>query len=303
MKFEDILDEHPLILSECAVSERLRRFPEIGLHPALFNTPLIYDEIGRHRLEEVYRSYLTVAREAALPILLCAPTWRVDKARIEAAGVPLSINRDAVRFMSGLKEQNGSAALQITAGALIAPANDCYSPDAALTRRQAAEYHAWQIDELIEAEAEVIVAQTMPALSESLGMADRLGSTGTPYIMSFVIDRNGKVLDSTPLAEAIVRMDQEVAVPPTGYMVNCVYPTFINSDSQPQSLFKRLVGIQANASSLDHQQLDGAETVIRDPLEGWTNHMVRLNQEFGVKILGGCCGTDDTYLRSIVESL
>jgi len=285
------------------VSERLRRFPEISLHPTLFNTPLIYDEHSRHRLEEVYQSYLAVAREARLPILLCAPTWRVDRDRIDAAGVPLSINRDAVGFMFELKEKHRSEGLQITAGALLAPGNDCYSPDAALTRQQAAEFHAWQIEELIEAEAEVIIAQTMPALSESLGMADRLGSTGTPYIISFVIDRNGLVLDSTPLAEAVERMDQEVALPPLGYMVNCVYPTFINADSQPAALFRRLLGIQANASSLDHQQLDGAETVIQDPLEDWTNHMVRINQEFGVKILGGCCGTDDTYLRSIVASL
>jgi methionine synthase I (cobalamin-dependent) len=29
--------------------------------------------------------------------------------------------------------------------------------------------------------------------------------------------------------------------------------------------------------------------------------MLRLNTEFGVKILGGCCGTDDTYLQYLVD--
>jgi hypothetical protein len=36
-----------------------------------------------------------------------------------------------------------------------------------LGRSQAAEFHAWQIDELVEADTEVIIAQTMPAISES----------------------------------------------------------------------------------------------------------------------------------------
>lgn len=303
MGFRDILHEQPVILTECAVSERLRRFADISLHPTLFNTPLIYDQNGRNRLEQVYRSYLAVAREAGLPILLCAPTWRVDRDRIDEAGVPESINRDAVSFMQELKERHGSENLQISAGALIAPRNDCYSPDAALSRQQAAEFHAWQIEELLEAEAEVVIAQTMPALGESLGMADRLAAAGRPYMISFVIDRNGMVLDGTPLAEAIKRLDQEVAAAPLGYMVNCVYPTFVNADSQPPELFKRLTGIQANASSRDHQELDGAETAIQDPLEDWTAHMVKLNRAHGMKILGGCCGTDDNHLRSIARSL
>jgi homocysteine S-methyltransferase len=303
MGFKEILYEQPLILSECAVSERLRRFADISLHPTLFNTPLIYDQNGRNRLAEVYRSYMAVAHEAGLPILLCAPTWRVDRDRVDEAGVPVSINRDAVRFMRELKKNHGSENLHMNAGALLAPRNDCYSPDAALSRQQAAEFHAWQIGELIEAEAEVVIAQTMPALSESLGMADRLASAGRPYIISFVINRNGLVLDGTPLAEAIERVDQEVAAAPLGYMVNCVYPTFVNADSQPPELFKRLIGIQANASSLDHQQLDGSETAIQDPLEDWTAHMVKLNRNHSMKILGGCCGTDDTYLRSITQSL
>jgi methionine synthase I (cobalamin-dependent) len=39
----------------------------------------------------------------------------------------------------------------------------------------------------------------------------------------------------------------------------------------------------------------------RDDLEAWTEEMLRLNREYGVKILGGCCGTDDTYLLSLAE--
>jgi len=298
-----LLTDSPLILTECAISERLRRRPGIELHPILFNTPLIYEKKGRTALEEIYQSYRQVARRWNLPVILCAPTWRVDKDRIDQAGAPASVNQDAVAFMKRFKKGNTSVDSPISVGALLAPKNDCYTPEAALSRHRSADFHAWQIDQLVEADAELIIAQTMPAITESLGMADRLGACGKPYIISFVINRFGAVLDGTPLAEAIDRIDQSVPSPPAGYMVNCVYPTFLQADDQVPELFQRLIGIQANASSKDHDQLDGSEKLQRDPLPDWSRHMGRLHKEHGVKILGGCCGTDHRYLRSLVESL
>ncbi len=89
-----------------------------------------------------------MAREANFPLLLCAPTWRVDRVRIEEAAAPQSINHDAVEFMRGLRDRYSSVASPIIAGALLAPRNDCYSPEAALGREESAEVHGWQIDQL-----------------------------------------------------------------------------------------------------------------------------------------------------------
>lgn len=303
MTFSKLLTGSPLILTECAISERLRRRPDVTIHPILFNAPLIYETNGGKRLEEIYDSYLKVAKEANLPILLCAPTWRVDKKRVYEAGAPPSINRDAVAFMKRFTVRHTSDDPEVITGALLAPKNDCYSPGSALERSQAAAFHSWQIDELIEADAEVIIAQTMPSVGESLGMADRLALYDTPYIISFVINRFGRVLDGTPLAEAIDRIDQAVVKPPAGYMVNCVYPTFLDGENQSPDFFTRLIGIQANASSKDHDQLDGSEHIQQDPLPDWGQNMIQLHSRYGVKILGGCCGTDHRYLRYLTELL
>ncbi|MBW1635815.1 MAG: homocysteine S-methyltransferase family protein [Deltaproteobacteria bacterium] len=303
MSFDRIINEQSLILTECAISERLRRQTDIESHPLLFNTPLIYDENGRKRLEEVYFSYFEVAEEAGLPLLLCAPTWRIDRERVLEADASLTINRDAVAFMEEFKTRHSSNRCRIITGSLLAPKNDCYSPEYALGRKKAAEFHSWQIDELLRTEVEVIIAQTMPAVSEALGMCDRLSASGKPYIISFVINRFGRVLDGTPLAEAMDTIDQSVTSPPAGYMVNCVYPTFLNARDQSLDFFKRLIGIQANASSKDHDQLDGSELLLQDPLPDWGGNMARLHREYGVKILGGCCGTDHTYLRYLMELL
>ena len=226
MTFLKLLEASSLMLTECAICERLRRMPGIELHPLLFNTPLIYDPVGRERLEEIYLSYRRVAEGAKLPILLCAPTWRVDRERIKMAGLQPSINRDAVAYMQLFKTHHQAEDSAIVVGALLAPRNDCYSPALGLSRSQSAEFHGWQIAELAGADAEVIIAQTIPSVSESLGMSDRLALSGKPYIISFVINRFGRVLDGTPLAEAIDRVDQAIVSPPAGYMVNCVLPDF-----------------------------------------------------------------------------
>ncbi len=302
MNIVSTIESSKLILTECAISERLRRRTDIKLHPILFNTPLIYDSKGRKYLQEIYGGYREIALQAGLPILLCAPTWRVDQERIRSAGFDPCIIKDAVGFMKELETHWQHEDSPLFIGALIAPKNDCYSPDAALSREESAAYHSWQVSELAEADVAVIIAQTIPSIGEALGMADVLGKTNIPYIISFVADRHGCVLDTTPLPEAIDTIDNEVTNPPTGYMVNCVYPTFLCASQQSPGFFKRMIGIQANASSKDHDQLDNSESLQQDPLADWARQMLDLNRKFGVKILGGCCGTDDNYLRYLTEA-
>ena len=303
MNFTEILAKSSLILTECAISERLKRFSGITLHPQLFNTPLIYDTTGRKELEKIYHSYREVAEKARIPILLCAPTWRIDQQQTALAGAKASINADAVAFMKNLEKKWQDPVSPMFTGALIAPKNDCYSPEVGLDRAESSLFHSWQIGQLVEAEVAVIIAQTMPAIDEALGMADVLATSQTPYILSFVIGSDANLLDGTPLWEAIQIIDNEVPKPPDGYMINCVYPTFLHADKQPPALFQRLIGIQANASSKNHQQLDGASMLQQDPLADWGTNMLILHHRFGIKILGGCCGTDHTYLQFLVDNL
>lgn len=267
----------------------------------LFNTPLIYHDPGRRKMEEIYHQYRETAEKAALPILLCAPTWRVDKMRIAEAGFDRSILLDAVGFMRDLQKKWWNPDSEIFIGGLTGPKNDCYKAEQALGPDAAYDYHAWQIELLAEAGVDCLVAQTMPAVSEALGMARAIAQSAIPAIISFVIDRQARVLDGTPLIDAIRRLDDSLPIAPLGYMVNCVYPTFLCAEKQPRGLFDRLIGIQANSSSLDHSQLDGSAVLHRDDLHHWGDNMLRLNSEYGLKILGGCCGTDNTYLQYLVD--
>ena len=110
------------------------------------------------------------------------------------------------------------------------------------------------------------------------------------------------MLDGNSLDEAIELIDSSTKQQPLGYMVNCAHPTFLNAATQPPSLYDRLIGYQANASSLDHANLDSAEQLHQDEIPAWGNEMLTLNHKYGVKILGGCCGTGVEHLKYLVTN-
>ncbi len=298
----DLLARHDLILMEAAVVERLRRNPGVSLHPVLEHALLIYDRNGRGQLQTIYYDYITVAKEAGLPLLLCTPTWRANKERLKRTGVSQDVNYYSVRFMQSIREEQGDFSDMIRIGGFVGCKNDCYKPEEGLSTKEAEEFHSWQINQLAKAEPDFLMAGTLPNINEARGIVRAMQRTGTPYIISFVINRKGHLLDGTSLAEAVNSIDEETEYPPLCYMVNCSYPTFLNAQKQPLELFTRLLGFQANASDLDHSELNGSARLHAVDIADWGNEMLTLNRNHGIRILGGCCGTDGRHLRYLAKS-
>jgi hypothetical protein len=61
MNFEDAVANAPVILTEGAVIERLRRDPAVDLDPHIANAGLIYNQIGRNTMAGIYRQYIDIA--------------------------------------------------------------------------------------------------------------------------------------------------------------------------------------------------------------------------------------------------
>jgi S-methylmethionine-dependent homocysteine/selenocysteine methylase len=261
----------------------------------------VQEEAGRRALSEVYQSYVDVARVASLPLLLCAPTWRANEERVREAAASADINSQAVGFMGRFRTGADVAGSSIRIGGVIGCRNDCYRPDEALSPTESEAFHSWQIDRLSAAGVDFLLASTLPEVGEAIGIARAMSATDTPFIINFVINRHACVLDGTPLHEAVRIVDESVQRRPLGFMVGCSHPSFLDPGKQPSSLFTRLVGFQGNASSLDHADLDGQDQVQVDDVSDWAREMLMLNDRFGVKILGGCCGTGVDHLRRLVE--
>ncbi len=302
MHIGTLLASNDLILAEAAIVEPLRRSNMVQLHPTLVHALLIYDEAGQRELSHLYDAYISVAHRAGVPILICTPTWRANKQRLSEAKLSTDVNRDAVSFLRKLRNKWSSWEENILIGAVVGCKNDCYEPAEGLSSQEAYDFHSWQLNKFAKAGVDFLIAETLPSLPEAKGIAQAMSDTGIPYFISFVINRNGRILDGNTLQSAFNEIDSVCDTPPTGFMVNCSHPSFLNADKQPGSLFSRLAGYLANASSLDQSELDGAESLEVDNISDWGDRMLELNRRYGVRILGGCCGTNAQHLQYLVDN-
>lgn len=309
MTFKEAVSFYPHIITEGSIIERLKREFNYPLDNLLSNALMIYDEDGKSLLEKIYREYLDVAESSDLPTMLLTPTWRTNKERTKNAKVDMNtINTDAFVFVDNIRKSYGNLSEKIFIGGLTGCKGDAYKPEEALNEYEAYHFHKEQMQILAVAGVDFLLASTLPALTEAIGIAKAMSETKKDYVISFVIRDNGKLLDGTLLTDAIKIIDDSVSTPPFFYLTNCIHPdvlqkSFLNLKVEDDILRKRLFGIQANASSKSPEELDTLENLDADSPANWAHGMVELNKKYNLKILGGCCGTDARFISSIVDLL
>jgi homocysteine S-methyltransferase len=300
--FSTCLRTAPLILTGGSMYERLRRRPDVTYDPDIAHSALVYDDAAREVVEEVHAEYCAVARRHALPMLVSASTWRASSARVaRSRHATRAVNQDNVAFVRELTARwtDASAPLFVVGG--LGPSGNAYRPEEALDAEAAARFHAEQVDALVAAAPDLLMAATLPAVSEARGIARLLGDAGLPYLVSFVVRDTGTLLDGTPLGEAMDRIDQECARPPDGYFVNCVHPQVLSSclDAAGPAIAARVVGLRANTSTLRPEELDDAEELITQAPDELARHMLAARTAHGLTVVGGCCGTGTDHIEQM----
>jgi homocysteine S-methyltransferase len=296
-RFEEVLARSAVVIAEGAVIERLRRNPECRLDEHVAHAAFPYSAGPARILAGIYREYLDIGKQYGLPMLCFSPTWRANPERLRAAGLAGDVNAGGVAFVRRLL----SGRVNVFTGGLMGCYGDAYIPEQALSAAEAARFHAFQANALARAGCDFLCAATMPAASEALGIAAAMARTGAPYMVSFIVTPDGALLDGTPMAEAIACIDRSVSPAPLGYLVNCVHPSIMAAALErcdPASR-SRILGLQANTSSKSPRQLEGLPDLETEDPESFADAMAELHSRFGLRILGGCCGTDASHIRSL----
>lgn len=305
MEFAERLKSEPVFLAEGAIGTRLiyefkREMPDFAefIH--------LYDPAGRADLIAIYRSYMEIAAEYDLPMLVSAITWRAHpeglaRQGFDAPGDLARVNGDAVAIIRDLRRELRLEHNIYIAG-VIGPRFDGYDPAGAPDAATAEAYHLPQAQVLAASGVDVLSARTFTSMGELLGVARAFAATGLPYVLAPVIDAGGHLRDGTPLAEAVARIDAEVRRPPLHFFIGCVHPAHIvaaaNGMSWPAS--DRVHGLHGNASALSHDELDKLDHLDTGDPEDFADRMVDLHGR-GVKLLGGCCGTDVAHIRAVAR--
>ncbi|NJO91666.1 MAG: homocysteine S-methyltransferase family protein [Chloroflexia bacterium] len=91
-------------------------------------------------------------------------------------------------------------------------------------------------------------------------------------------------------------------------MANCIHPSNLirallveQNFNHPQ--INRFLGIQSNTSALSPEELNGCGFLHQDDFDNIISEMLILRKDFNLKIFGGCCGTNDTFIAKLAEKL
>ena len=303
--FSEAVRSAPILLTEGAVVERLRREYCLPLDAESLHAAFIYDDRRRSILKQIYSDYIELLKPTGVPFLLFTPTWRATGERLANEGLDARmVNRDNVRLLLELRSEHPDAEARMYVGGLMGCRGDAYRPEEALSEDDAFAFHRVQAESLMNGGVDFLFASTLPALSEAIGIARVYATLTSDYILSFIVRPDGTLLDGTPLHEALSLIDALVSPPPLAYMVNCVHPNvFRSAMNHPfhSSAYvrSRILGLQANTSERTPEELDGLDSL--DTVEGlpFAHAMNSLRASTGIRILGGCCGTDVRHISAL----
>jgi len=307
--FTACFNSSPFILTEGAIVERLKKEYGIKLDENIVHGGLIYDDKEADILKSIYKQYIDIAVKYHLPIMIMAPTRRTNKERINRSiYCDKDIIGDNVKFLSEIRNSYQVYKDKIYIGGLMGCKGDAYNHGEALSTEEGCEFHLWQAEQFKKAGVDYLFAGIMPALSEAIGMAKAMEITELPYIISFMIRNNGRLLDGTTINDAIKAIDEATYTNPLCYMVNCIHPSILNKalsslPNQTELVGKRFAGIQANASPLSPEELDNCCELKSDEPVQLINSMEELRVHMQIKIFGGCCGTDNRHIEELAKRM
>lgn len=271
--------------------------------PLFATFPLLEDRAGRETLRRYFEPFLALAGRHAVPFVLGTVTWRANPDWGRRLGYELpaleAANHAAVTFA---RELAADASEVIISGGL-GPRGDGYTIGQRMSAAEADDYHSWQVGVLAEAGVDRVTATTMTYVEEAIGAVRAAAAVELPVVVSFTVETDGHLPDATTLADAIARTDEATEGAADFFMVNCAHPAHIAAGLDGAPELGRLGGFRFNASRLSHAELDAADQLDEGDPASLAQDAAALRSELdGVRMLGGCCGTDIRLVEALLTA-
>lgn len=281
-----------LILDGATGTELNRRGVDTGL--PLWSANALMNDRDAKTLQQIHEDYLRAGAD-----IITTNTFRTHRRALTPSG-----NADRAFYLTCKAMYIARAAItkvnsdspKFIAGS-ISTLEDCYRPDLVPPGDELRSEHSERIHHLIECGVDLILIETINTIREAVFMAKLATITGTPVVVSFVCDRDGKILSGETLTEAA---DQLLPLGISAIGVNCG-PT--------PNLAKPLAELQTVCGK-DFPLIAYGNIGYADEEVGWINtdsenpkayceHAIH----WPVKIVGGCCGTTPEHIAELWSAL
>jgi len=271
--------------------------------PGFASFPLLEAAETRRLLAEQMERLVELAGAVQMGCILDTPTWMANSDRAAPLGYDanrlIEVNRDAVVLMETVRTAAGRE--DVLLSACIGPRQDPYADTTGMTVDEARIYHTPQLETFKETSVDFATAYTFNRIGEAAGCILAAKDVGLPIAMSLVVETDGRLDDGTPLVEAIEQIDKRSDGAAEYFMVNCAHPTHFQN---ALGAHPRLMGVVANASTCSHAELDEATTLDDGDPETLGREIADIfRRNPGLKVFGGCCGTDMRHMSLMARAL
>jgi methionine synthase I (cobalamin-dependent) len=282
------LQSKRLILDGATGTELNRRGVDTGL--PLWSANALMNDRDAGILQQIHEDYLNAGAD-----IITTNTFRSHRRALAPSGNAdraLELTRRAVDISRAAISHLKSDTPKFVAGS-ISTLEDCYRPDLVPPNDELRAEHSERIRHLVECGVDFILIETINTIREAVIMAKLATSTETPVVVSFVCNREGKILSGETLTEAAGQLL------PLGISV-----IGVNCGPTP-NLAKPLVELQASCGK-DFPLIAYGNIGYADEEVGWVNtdsedpkayceHAIH----WPVRIVGGCCGTRPEHIAQL----
>lgn len=270
--------------------------------PEFASFVLLENPKGRDALARWFDGFVELARKGGTGFVLDTATWRANMGWAGALGLDeagvVRANTEAVAFARTWRARHESPDLPILINGVVGPSGDGYRVEVGRAVDEAERIHTPQVRALAAAGVDMLTAVTMTHVEEAIGVGRAAKAAGLPHILSFTVETDGNLPSGQDLQAALADVEMATGGSALFYMVNCAHPThFAHRLEGPMR--DRIGGLRANASRLSHAELDEA-TVLDDgnPAEFGSDYAALGALLPGLRIIGGCCGSDHRHVAA-----
>ena len=242
-------------------------------------------------LQDLQRAYVAAGSQ-----VVYAPTFGANRYSLSAFGLEHQTREMNRRLVALCREGIGRTALiagDITTTGKMQPQGD-------LTYDDLLDIYKEQIESLAEAGVDLLVAETMLGVDETMAALDAASAVcDLPMMCSLTLEADGTALFGGSAVEAVITL-QEMGACAVG--LNCsVGPDQLKSVVSEMKKAAR-VPVIAKPNAGMPSITETGEAVYSMDAPRFAAAMLEL-VEAGAGVIGGCCGTTPDYIRLLKEAL
>jgi S-methylmethionine-dependent homocysteine/selenocysteine methylase len=273
-----------LLLDGATGTELNRRGVDTGL--PLWSASALTTDAGLNVLRQVHLDYLNAGAD-----IITTNTFRTNRRVL--AGKGFSAYELTLRAVATAREAVADCGKPALVAGSLSSLEDCYRPDLVPSADECLDEHSERIQHLVDGGVDLLLIETMNSIREAVIAAKIATATGLPTWVSFVCNKDGRILSGESLIEA-TEILMPLGVKALG--VNCMPAHTV---ARPLNELRAICGdnfplmAYGNIGYVDDEQ-GWLNTDSTDP-EGYLQYA----QSWPAQIIGACCGSTPEHIRKL----